>query len=191
MSGHEDFWDEMTLTPFSGPTSMDHHLSEDTISGPKFSSLQDLTDRARDANGLDLASPAGTRVSFVTNIGSVLYHTDRPDPEAEGTIVMVRTALGDATHHNDEIFVKWDDGKLRAIHRYHLRLANTSRKRASSFCFRANSLGDISAFFSRADAGTVNDLIHKSTKDLWSFEQTDDGLVISRLFDDTGEPLKG
>jgi len=191
MSGQDDFWSDLSLSPFTGPTSMDHHLSEDTIGGPKFSSLQDLTDRGRDANGLDLGVPAGTRVVAVTNIGSVLTHPDLPEPDVEGTVVTVRTAQGDLTSLNDEVFVKWDDGKLRAIHRHFLRRAKTSRKRASAFCVRASGIGDISQFFTRANDGKANDLVHKSTKDLWSFEQSDDGIVISRLFDDTGEPLKG
>jgi len=187
MSG-KDFLDEIS---WAAPSSLDQHLSEDALGGPKFSSLQDLTDRGRDANGLDLSAAPGTRVSFITNIGSVLAVPDMPGEHEEGTIVMVRTGHGDTTHYNDEVFVKWDDGKLRAIHRHYLRRAKTSRKRASAYRITASGLGDISQFFVRANDGVTGDLIHKSTKDLWSFEQGDEGIVINRLFDDTGDPLKG
>ena len=34
------------------------------------------------------------------------------------------------------------------------------------------------------------ELVHKATDDLWSFSKGDDGYVISRLFDETGDPLK-
>jgi len=50
------------------------------------------------------------------------------------------------------------------------------------------SLGDLFAF-DRIDS---NHLIHKSTRDLWSIESDDkNGVQISRLFDNNGEPIKG
>ncbi len=53
--------------------------------------------------------------------------------------------------------------------------------------FRTASLGDLSGFLKMAD-GT---LIHKSTKDLWSFKKdADGGLTVERMFDADGKPLK-
>jgi hypothetical protein len=52
---------------------------------------------------------------------------------------------------------------------------------------RIASLGDLTNFMKIAEGV----LIHKSTNDLWSFSKDADGFVVSRLFDDTGEPLKG
>ena len=53
--------------------------------------------------------------------------------------------------------------------------------------FRVASLGDLTQFLKVAD-GT---LVHKSTKDLWSFNKDADGnFLVSRLFDDEGEPVK-
>ncbi len=53
--------------------------------------------------------------------------------------------------------------------------------------FRVASLGDLTDFLKVAN-GT---LVHKSTKDLWSFNKDADGnFLVSRLFDDEGEPLK-
>lgn len=34
------------------------------------------------------------------------------------------------------------------------------------------------------------ELIHRATKDLWGFEQTEGGIVLCRLFDPTGTPLR-
>lgn len=34
------------------------------------------------------------------------------------------------------------------------------------------------------------ELVHRATKDLWGFEQTEEGMVLCRLFDPTGNPLK-
>ena len=52
---------------------------------------------------------------------------------------------------------------------------------------RAASLGDLTEFLKVAE-GT---LIHKSTKDLWSFKKDADGMLqVERLFDDNGKPLK-
>jgi uncharacterized protein len=49
------------------------------------------------------------------------------------------------------------------------------------------SLSDLYAF-TRVDN---NHLVHKATRDLWSLEQGDEGkIVISRLFDDTGNPIR-
>lgn len=53
---------------------------------------------------------------------------------------------------------------------------------------KIDSLSDLYAFDSTGD----NKLVHKSTKDLWSVEALDDGtVVINRLFDQTGKPIKG
>ena len=53
--------------------------------------------------------------------------------------------------------------------------------------FRAASLGDLRSFLKVAD-GT---LVHKSTKDLWSFKKdADGGLTVERMFDSVGKPLK-
>lgn len=49
------------------------------------------------------------------------------------------------------------------------------------------SLGDLSNFI-RLSSET---LVHKSDRDLWAIKKEADGLVIERLFDDDGKPLKG
>ena len=53
---------------------------------------------------------------------------------------------------------------------------------------RVASLQDLKGFV-RVSADT---LIHKSQKDLWALKKEGDGhFYIERLFDDSGEPIKG
>ena len=53
--------------------------------------------------------------------------------------------------------------------------------------FRVASLGDLTDFLKVASGA----LVHKSTKDLWSYSKDADGnFLVSRLFDGEGEPLK-
>ena len=60
-------------------------------------------------------------------------------------------------------------------------------KESKKSSLRVASLGDLTNFLKIAEGV----LVHKSTNDLWSFAKDADGFVVSRLFDDTGEPLKG
>lgn len=153
-----------------------------------FSSMSELTDMGRAAKGLQLPQIAGTRVRFVANLGSVLTYDNVPDPKIAGTIVTVKTAEGPLTDLDGRVFVAWDDGEFRPIQAEHLRLAGPSRKHASTVRMVVGSLGDISGMFVTAKNG--DELIHKATKDLWSFQRKGDNYVINRLFDDTGKPLK-
>jgi len=180
----DDFWNDFTLGQHKSASPLDDYLSSKQLS-----ELMVLTDKGREAAALpEYALEAGTRVAFITNIGSVLSYQDPPAPHTEGTIVMTRTADGDATHQGDMVFVKWDDGRFMASHREHLRRAPSNTKRASSFVKRVSSLGDLTDFLSSSNG---DDLIHKATQDLWSMEKDESGeLVISRLFSETGEPLK-
>jgi hypothetical protein len=53
--------------------------------------------------------------------------------------------------------------------------------------FRVASLGDLTDFLKVASGA----LVHKSTKDLWSYSKDADGnFLVSRLFNDEGKPLK-
>ena len=186
----DDFWNNFTLSQQSRTASaLDDYLSrrEEEV---QTAGLRALTDRGRAANALMIPAEAGTRVSFVTNIGSVLSYPDPPAPDAEGTVVMVRTAEGDQTGLGGMVFVKFDAGPFMAIHPEQLRRAAPNSKRASNFAMRVSHLGDLSGFL-RWGTDDDNELVHKATKDLWSFESTDGGeFVISRLFDDTGSPIK-
>ena len=170
-------------------SSIDAHLQGKALESKAFRSMRDLTDQGRDENALPLPAEAGTRVSFVVNIGSVLTYDKIP--ESDGTVVMVRTAEGDTTFQGDMVFVKFDDGLFIPVHRHHLRVATTTKKQASAFVLRLTGpgLGDLTDLF--ASSERTSDLVRKSTKDLWSFEDQGGEFVISRLFDADGEPLKG
>lgn len=184
----EYFWDDFLLGQQTRTaSSLDAHLDarEAEMAGK---GLRVLTDQGRAAAALPTPVLAGTRVSFIVNLGSVLSYPDPPAADAEGTVVMVRTAEGDQTGMDDFVFVKFDDGKFIAAHREHLRRARKN-KTASTFARRVSSLGDLSGFLRWG--GEEDELVHKATRDLWSFQQTGEGdYIISRLFDDTGEPLK-
>lgn len=159
--------------------------------------MTNLTDRGREAMAVPTDTAPGSRVSFVTNLGTIMAYKNPPPRGCFGTVVKVRTSSGDTTCVNDMLFVKWDDGVFRPTHREHVRLSTSQngshayRKGAAPSCdrFVVSSLGVLSdEFFVNSSSGT--DLVHKATKDLWSVSKTEDGYAIERLFDDTGEPLK-
>lgn len=173
-----DFWDEMTMG-MHRVSSLDDHLSGRLSN----ESVRALTDKFRAENALHLPVEAGTRVSFVGNLGAVLSYPNPPEGGEEGTVVSVRTATGDTTHLDDTVFVKWDTGLFLPTFREHLRLASGQ---AEGFVMRVSALQDLTDFFKTSG----EDLVHKATKDLWSVKQKGDEYVIERLFDDTGAPLK-
>lgn len=171
--------------------AIDYVLQGRTIAGAENSVLQQITDQGRAAAALPLPVTAGTRVSFTHNVGAVLGYPDIPPVGVEGTVVTVRSSLGDVTASQQGVHVLWDDGQFRAIAAEHLRRAKLNKKVAStmriSFVdFESSGIGDL---FALAKSGST-DLIHKATKDLWSFRQDGDQYVIERLFDEDGSPLK-
>jgi hypothetical protein len=187
-----DFWDNLIKeADFSGEGfgSIDSFLTGKDIGGDVFESVQALTNSHKAKNAIALPIASGTRVEFNGAMGEVLAYQDPPEPKARGTVVSVKSAGGDLTSHNGKVFVEWDDGTFRSIHAEHLRLARGQAKRqdVESHRMRVASLGDLTEFLKLAD----DTLIHKSTKDLWSFRRDGTEYVIERLFDDQGDPLKG
>lgn len=190
MPHDDDFWNNLILGQQTRTaSSLDAYLQnrEDSVA---HTGLRGLTDKGRASNAFPLPAAAGARVAFIANIGSVLQWRDPPADGAEGTVVMVRTAEGDQTSLNGLIFVKFDDGRFLQIDPEFLRASTSNTKVASSFQRRVANLGDLSGFL-RWGTDDGNELVHKATRDLWSFDTTEEGdFVISRLFDDTGEPLR-
>jgi len=201
----DDFWENLigghTNTTVVG--AIDQHLSG-KANGEDFESVRNLTDKFREANALELPVAAGARVSFTGTLGAYLSSENTPKQGAEGEVVKVRSANGDVTSHDGKVFVKWDDGEFRPVYATFLRKAKKAKAKKANIRFgdptvlgripgevtriRVASLGDLTSFLKVAE-GT---LVHKSTKDLWSFSKdADGGMVVERLFDDTGEPLKG
>ena len=168
--------------------AIDHVLQGRTIQGAENSILRTLTDQGREANALPLPVTAGVRVRFAHNVGALLAYNDIPERGVEGTVITVRSANGDVTASQSGVHVLWDDGQFRAIQAMHLRLAGTSQKLARTVRLSFIDFGGISNLFEMAKVG--NDLVHKATKDLWSFRQDGDNYIIERLFDEDGGPLK-
>ena len=182
--------DEVGDDVYWGDTgAIDHVLQGRSIEGAESHSLQGLTDKKRAADALVLPVTAGTRVTFAHNLGSVLSYPNIPDTGVGGTVVTVRSAVGDVTAYNDRVHVMWDDGTFRAISAEHLRLAGIGEKRARAVRMSFSSLGDLSSLFETSKSGST-DLVHKATKDLWSFSDNGDEFVIERLFTEDGNPLK-
>jgi hypothetical protein len=202
----DDFWEKLAEGHAKGtvPNAVDQRIAGKAL-GDSFESVRHLTEKGRAAVALKLPVSAGTRVAFAGSLGALLTYDNPPVKGAVGEVVHVKSANGEVTAHNGKVFVKWDDGEFRPIHAAHLRLAAEKRTRTGRMVtkdptdflgriasgvtrIRVASLGDISSFLKVAD-GT---LVHKSTNDLWSFaKDADGGLVVERLFDDNGSPLKG
>ena len=185
----DNFWDEITTSPFLSESAIDEHLKKEAV---ERSPVVALTDRGRKENALSLPVIAGARVAFVANLGSVLTYSDIPEDGHEGTVVTVRSAHGDVTSHEGRVFVKWDDGIFRPILSEHLRAASKGdlKKYRRVMVGNALSFQDYLRSEGYYTAMGNTDLIHKATKDLWSFHKEGEEYVIARLFDDTGEPLK-
>ncbi len=166
--------------------AIDHVLQGRSIEGAATTSLRELTQSSRAANALKLPVTAGTRVSFQHNLGSVLAYAHIPMDL--GTVVTVRSAGEDITVHNGMVMVAWDDGQFLPVSPEHLRLAKVSKKRASKVRRSFIEFSSISEMFSSRVGST--DLIHKATKDLWSFSENGGEFVIERLFSEDGNPLK-
>lgn len=202
----DDFWNNLINghTQTTVPGAVDQRLAGQAV-GEDFESMRGLTSRYREANALPLPVRAGTRVSFAGTLGAYMSGNDTPARGVQGEVINVRSANGDVTSHDGKVFVKWDDGKLRSIHAEYLREAPREETRKATtrigdpttatgrigrevLSIRVASLGDLTSFLKVA-SGT---LVHKSTNDLWSFaKDADGGLLVERLFDDSGEPLKG
>lgn len=181
-----DFWDSFNLNSHSG--SMDRHLkgSQTRIAGN--TSMQRLTQHWKDKN--PVFYEAGTRVAFEDSLDAVLTYSNPPAPGETGTVVTVRSSsLGDITGHDGQVFVKWDSGLFQPVLAEHVKVS-TSKRTASSVSFRIANLGDLTGFMQSKGTAKESDLVHKATRDLWSFRQDGDEFVIERLFDETGHPLK-
>lgn len=189
-----DFWTKWANAYVNTevPSAIDRTLQAKNLEGAEQSIMIGLTDKGRNATGLHLPVEAGTRVAFRYNTGSVLTYEDVPEPGIEGVVVKVKAAEGNVTASSDGfVFVKWDDGKFRPVLASHLEPGTSTLRKANSVAVRVSSLDSLAGFFMQAASVDASDeLVHRATKDLWSFRQDSDGFVIERLFDYDGNPLK-
>ena len=128
---------------------------------------------------------SGTRVRFSSTLSSLLHYANTPDTDVFGTVVLVKTASGHTTVSPDgRTYVKWDDNVFRAIRAEHLIPVRIKKSHAQHFA-------DFSAVSSSFSVVGDDELIHKATKDLWSFSKDrEGGYKLERLFDETGKPIK-
>jgi hypothetical protein len=129
----------------------------------------------------------GTRVTFNANLEAALTYPTIPADKMAGVVVTVRTAGGDTNTYEGRVFVAFQDGTFGSFYPQHLRYASNTRT-AKAVARRVASLGDLSDFMMSKEASS--ELVHKATKDLWSFKKDGDHYVLERLFSDDGEPLK-
>lgn len=190
-----DFWNTLLKSPFVRTASedgiqggIDHFLNGGKkIGGSQYDSVRELTESIKNSKSIKLPIESGARVSFSGTLGSILTYDNPPMPDTVGTVVTVRTAFGDSTTHEGQVFVKWDSGEFGSFDPIHLYPSNS--KQASNVKIRVSNLGDLSSLF--ASSKKEGELVHKATQDIWSFKKTEDGgFSIERLFDDSGEPLK-
>lgn len=120
----------------------------------------------------------GARVYAYHNNGMIIPG-NLPSQGTKGTVVAVNTMSGRKTAMDGQVFVKWDNSnKITQAPLTNVRLAS---KRVSS----------LEGFYVVAGTNLDGELVHRSSKDLWSVKLGDDGKYdIERLFDDNGEPLK-
>lgn len=128
--------------------------------------------------GIRLPVAAGTKVSFTCpHIASVTYKNPPPFGDV-GTVVSVKMGSGEATSHNNLVFVRWSDRRMTPVFSNHLAMVNT---------IRVASIDNLHNFFTR----TADDqLIHKATQDIWSLKKDGQGFLLERLVDDSKSPVK-
>ena len=148
-------------------------------------SIVDLTDRTRNQKKTSQFQE-GIRVYVSTNNGLILP-SNLPMSGSKGTVCSVKTANGDKTSLDGGVFVKWDGrDKIESVPTLFLRKASVRVSNLDDFYF----LDGNTSMLQFASQGDPN-LVHKSTKDLWSVRISEDGSFdVERLFDDEGNPLK-
>lgn len=196
----DNFWEDIGLN-FAAASPLDEYLQgrhEENpsdvpihgrgVDGDYFSQVQGVTAAGRKKFALQLPSPAGTRVRFVSSMESLFSYDDVPGDRVLGTLITVKSAGGNVTSHEGSAFVMWDDGVFRAIRAEHLRVAKDPGKTASTVRIATTDLNKIASMFGTTSSS--DELVHKATQDLWSFRKDGDQYVLERLYNDTGKPLK-
>lgn len=179
-----NFWDAISnLGAERTASNLDQFLSGavDTTIKPKKLAEQNSVQKV----ALPIAT--GTRVQFAATLDAALAYPTMPADKTAGVVVTVRTAGGKTNTHEGRVFVAFQDGTFGAFYPQHLKYAANTRT-AKAVVRHVASLGDLSEFMLSKEAS--DELIHKATKDLWSFKKNGDQYVLERLFDDSGLPLK-
>jgi len=157
--------------------SMDSLLGSDTSS---------LVDRVREAKTSQIEYGDGVRVYAFVNNG-LIVPGNLPKAGTKGTVLAVRTASGEVTGLDGELFIRWDGrSKIESVPSAFVRKASERVANLDDFVMLSGN-SSLQAFASEGDTH----LVHKSSKDLWSVRLSEDGSFdVERLFDDQGNPLK-
>jgi hypothetical protein len=127
----------------------------------------------------------GDRVYVFDNNGLV-KPVGLPKRGSKGTVVSVLTPIGDRTSYDGDTFVKWDgESKISRISSEFIRTASKKVANLDDFVMMGSNAS------LQMWAAQESELVHKSSKDLWSVKLSEDGsFEVERLFDDNGSPLK-
>lgn len=174
---------ETDLTASEGPQIQDHDLN-----GDYFTSVRNLIPKRPLEELMEMV--AGTRVAFVADLDAMLTYGDAyPDDGLEGSVVAVRSASGDLPGQDGWVNVLWDDHVFRKVLARHVKPGKRRHAKVGDpVRIVTSSLGDLTALFGKSASST--DLVHMSSKDLWSFRKEGEQYVLERLFDNNGSPLK-
>jgi len=184
-----DFWNEFLSSPMTASPSEEFMTPETRLGRAATSPMRDLTTYGKLETDFGPGVKAGTRVAFADEMEAILSYPNPPEPGTEGTVVVVRAAGGDSTFSDGRAHVKWDTGDFGAIRFEHLVFPKSGNKKASAaFAMRFGNFGDLSLLFGATEG--PDELVHKATKDLWSFKKDGEDYVIERLFNEGGGPLK-
>lgn len=157
--------------------------SMDTLLG---TSTSELVDSVRERSVKKARYEDGARVYAFVNNGLIIP-SGLPRAGTKGTVLAVRTASGEVTSLDGDVFVRWDGrDKIEGVPASFLRKASMRVANLDDFVF-LNGNASLQALASEKES----ELVHKSSKDLWSVRVSEDGSFdIERLFDSEGNPLK-
>ena len=160
--------------------------SMDSVINTKISDLTSYSKNKKKATSFT----EGMRVSAHTNNG-LLIPGQLPKSGTKGTVVSVKTATGDITSMDGEVFVQFDGrSNIDRIPVNFLRVASMKVSNIDDHFIVLSGPSLMASFMSQA-GDKESTLVHKATKDLWSMRLSDDGTYdVERLFDENGDPLK-
>ena len=150
----------------------------------------------------------GDRVRYKGGMeGKIILGEDTPQDDETGVVVKVRTSMGNITHFGGKIFIFWDSMD-RIVPVPHELLENTGEdiddlelsdnpqsnvitaKKAFDYVSSVDELKKHFVVRGPTSNPQEAELIHKSSQELWSLEQSGAGFRIQRLFDPNGAPIK-
>lgn len=180
-----NFWDEISFNDGKKTAGLDFNIDPTQ-------SVYSLSDKAQTTKK-QAKLPAGISVTANLNIGRV-PPTTMPKQGTVGEIVSVKTATGETTELDGEVFVRWN-GRARidrvAKEFLIINKTKTASEDLSSLYAQPLSMAEYKEAFAFNAGAKQADLVHMASEDLWELGVDEKGeYAIERLFDDNGDPLK-